>query len=310
MLLFRDLVGQSMENERCLGEDADVEIIFEGTWWAAIPVKLIDNNRLSHTARWIGAFICSRPPGWKIWRSHLFRIGEEPGGTRRKKIYRGLRELEAEGYLRRSQSRTPDGGFGPMKYVFCIPEEKSLTKSNKVTVCPSAAHGSAARRSGAHINTITRTKNTKKKTDDDQQSSMSSSSKFFPPTSGPEGEKIINQVAALEYPGKEISRNLRRALQNLLKEGKLQIPEGWEALRSRRASSLEREKDNADENQRLEAFAAAFDSLPQEEKEKYFARAREVANGLLSPTSLALRSIATCEFMKDHPLFQGASPPG
>ncbi len=303
MLLFRDLVGQSMENERCLGEDADVEIIFEGTWWAAIPVKLIDNNRLSHTARWIGAFICSRPPGWKIWRSHLFRIGEEPGGTRRKKIYRGLRELEAEGYLRRSQSRTPDGGFGPMKYVFCIPEEKSLTKSNKVTVCPSAAHGSAARRSGAHINTITRTKNTKKKTDDDQQSSMSSSSKFFPPTSGPEGEKIINQVAALEYPGQKISRNLRYKLSNLLEIGELQIPEGWAARRGRRASPLESEEGegNTAENQSLEAARKAFDCLPQEEKEKYYARAREVSNGFISPTSPALRSITICEFMKDHP---------
>ncbi|MFF4318650.1 helix-turn-helix domain-containing protein [Streptomyces sp. NPDC001568] len=77
------------------------------TRFTVIGNHLIQHPRMTLTARGLGAYIQSLPPGTAIGIKDLAR--RVPEGTTR--IATALRELEAHGYLKRTVEQLPDGRF-------------------------------------------------------------------------------------------------------------------------------------------------------------------------------------------------------
>ncbi|MEU9944759.1 helix-turn-helix domain-containing protein [Streptomyces lavendulae] len=77
------------------------------TRYTVVGNHLIQNPKISLTARGLGAYIQSLPPGTPIGIKELAR--RVPEGEIR--IASALRELEAHGYLKRVREQLPDGRF-------------------------------------------------------------------------------------------------------------------------------------------------------------------------------------------------------
>lgn len=87
-----------------------------------IPNHWLRDKRLSYKARGLLAELLTHSIGFEISRERLSRSGQD--GDR--SIRTAIAELEAVGYLKRSQSRSGSQQWGPAIWVTCDPEEPSV----------------------------------------------------------------------------------------------------------------------------------------------------------------------------------------
>lgn len=87
-----------------------------------IPNAWLRDSRLSYKARGLLAELMTHAPGFQVSRERLSRNGQD--GDRA--IRTAIAELEAAGYLKRSQSRSDGQRFGAAVWVTCDPSEPSV----------------------------------------------------------------------------------------------------------------------------------------------------------------------------------------
>jgi len=87
-----------------------------------IPNAWIRDKRLSYKARGLLAELLSHEPGFEVSREKLARNGQDGDRAVRSAIH----ELEAYGYLKRSQNRSEHQRFGAAVWVTQDPEEPSV----------------------------------------------------------------------------------------------------------------------------------------------------------------------------------------
>jgi hypothetical protein len=114
--------------------------------WKAVPMTLLNDDRLGLDTRGFAAWLLARSEGWKILATALPRLlTSKVEHVGREKTRRILRELEAAGYLTRSRQRTPDGRwiwdicFRPTP----LPDTPARVTMDGLAVDGSAADGSA-----------------------------------------------------------------------------------------------------------------------------------------------------------------------
>lgn len=89
-----------------------------------VPNPTAQNSSLSWAARGLLLYCLSLPAGWRIREEDL--IGRSPTG--RDHLRSIVRELEAAGYVRRTQTRLPNGHVGPAAWeVWDVPREVPTT---------------------------------------------------------------------------------------------------------------------------------------------------------------------------------------
>lgn len=86
------------------------------------------DERLSFRARGIHHYLLSFPTGWKIDSTSIARAGKEG----RDAIRNGLRELEAFGYIHRSQEHDASGRWTTKTTVYEVPMPENPTSDNPV----------------------------------------------------------------------------------------------------------------------------------------------------------------------------------
>jgi hypothetical protein len=84
-----------------------------------LPNYLLQDRRLSYTARGLLADLLSRQDGWREDGRHM--ADSSPQG--RLAVGRALRELAAAGYYRVDKIRQPDGTFSSQAHVFDVPQQ-------------------------------------------------------------------------------------------------------------------------------------------------------------------------------------------
>ena len=84
-----------------------------------LPNYLLQDRRLSYTARGLLADLLSRPDGWREDGRHM--ADSSPQG--RLAVSRALRELTAAGYYRVDKVRQSDGTFVSEAHVFDVPQQ-------------------------------------------------------------------------------------------------------------------------------------------------------------------------------------------
>lgn len=87
-----------------------------------IPNAWLRDTRLSYKARGLLAELMTHAPGFQVSRERLARNGQD--GDRA--VRSAIAELEAAGYLKRSQSRSDGQRFGAAVWVTCDPSEPSV----------------------------------------------------------------------------------------------------------------------------------------------------------------------------------------
>lgn len=78
-----------------------------------IPNEAILDARLSISARWLLAYLLSRPNDWQVQVGDI----QKKGGIGREKAYRLIKELIAVGWVRKDFSRGEGGQWGGIDYV-------------------------------------------------------------------------------------------------------------------------------------------------------------------------------------------------
>ncbi|MFJ1582544.1 hypothetical protein ACIOC1_04435 [Streptomyces sp. NPDC088197] len=86
--------------------------------FTVLPNTLLQDRRLSYTARGLLADLLSRPDGWREDGRHM--ADTSPQG--RLAVAKALRELTAAGYYRVERVRRPDGTFVSEAHVYDIPQ--------------------------------------------------------------------------------------------------------------------------------------------------------------------------------------------
>jgi hypothetical protein len=86
--------------------------------FTVLPNALLQDRRLSYTARGLLADLLSRPDGWREDGRHM--ADTSPQG--RLAVAKALRELTAFGYYRVERVRRPDGTFVSETHVYDIPQ--------------------------------------------------------------------------------------------------------------------------------------------------------------------------------------------
>jgi hypothetical protein len=110
--------------------------------WKAIPMALLNDDRLGLDTRGFAAWLLARSEGWKILATALPRLlTSKVEHVGREKTRRILRELEAAGYLTRSQHRTSDGRW---VWDICFRPTPLADTPARVTMDGLAVDGSAA----------------------------------------------------------------------------------------------------------------------------------------------------------------------
>jgi hypothetical protein len=94
---------------------------FEGHF-TQIPNTWVRDKRLSYKARGLLAELMSHEPGFRVSRESIARNGQD--GDRA--VRSAIAELEASGYLRRSQERSDGQRFGAAIWTTCDPFEPSV----------------------------------------------------------------------------------------------------------------------------------------------------------------------------------------
>ena len=85
-----------------------------------VPNATAQRDDLTFAARGLLVYLLSLPPAWKVRETEL--VGRSPAG--RDHVRAVIRELEAFGYLKRHQTRLPDGRVGPSHWeVWDVPHE-------------------------------------------------------------------------------------------------------------------------------------------------------------------------------------------
>lgn len=98
-----------------------------------IPNHWLRDKRLSYKARGLLAELLTHSIGFEVSRERLARSGHD--GDR--SIRTAIAELEAVGYLKRSQSRSGGQQWGPAIWVTCDPEESNAdTEEPSVRFAP------------------------------------------------------------------------------------------------------------------------------------------------------------------------------
>jgi hypothetical protein len=114
--------------------------------WKAIPMALINDERLGLDTRGFAAWLLARSDGWRILASALPRLlTSRVEHVGRDKTRRFLRELETAGYLVRTRRRAPDGRWIWDICFYPTPMSKQTTSATMdgLAVDGSAADGSA-----------------------------------------------------------------------------------------------------------------------------------------------------------------------
>ncbi|MFI0718329.1 hypothetical protein [Streptomyces sp. NPDC021224] len=86
--------------------------------FTVLPNTLLQDRRLSYTARGLLADLLSRPDGWREDGRHM--ADTSPQG--RLAVAKALRELTAFGYYRVERVRRPDGTFASETHVYDTPQ--------------------------------------------------------------------------------------------------------------------------------------------------------------------------------------------
>jgi hypothetical protein len=86
--------------------------------FTVLPNALLQDRRLSYTARGLLADLLSRPDGWREDGRHM--ADTSPQG--RHSVAKALRELAASGYYRVERVRRPDGTFVSETHVYDTPQ--------------------------------------------------------------------------------------------------------------------------------------------------------------------------------------------
>lgn len=107
-----------------------------------VPNVTAQNASLSWGARGLLAYFLSLPPGWMIRESEV--IKQSPNG--RDHLRSLVRELEAHCYVKRHQTRRPDGSVGPADW-----EVWDLPHTEPVTAPPAARKPRQKRRKSAPL---------------------------------------------------------------------------------------------------------------------------------------------------------------
>ena len=81
--------------------------------FTVIPNEAILDTRLSISARWLLAYLLSRPNDWQVQVGDI----QKKGGIGREKSYRLIKELIAVGWVRKDFSRGEGGQWGGIEYV-------------------------------------------------------------------------------------------------------------------------------------------------------------------------------------------------
>jgi hypothetical protein len=102
-----------------------------------IPNEAILDSRLSISARWLLAYLLSRPNDWQVQVGDI----QKKGGIGREKAYRLIKELITVGWVRKDFSRGDGGQWGGIDYVVMDqPEVEEISVSpcaeNPYTVKP------------------------------------------------------------------------------------------------------------------------------------------------------------------------------
>jgi hypothetical protein len=100
--------------------------------FAQIPRALIEDERLTWQARGVLAYLVSKPNDWQVRVTDLVNRGD----LKRDGIYGILKELEANGYVGRSQTQETAGRFSPVEYTVY---EAPLPISEPLTARPLTA---------------------------------------------------------------------------------------------------------------------------------------------------------------------------
>jgi len=96
-----------------------------GGGWAAIPNKLLEDERLPWKAKGLWAYLYSRPSGWQVREADL--VNRSTDG--RDSVRTSLAALEESGWLIREQVRE-DGRFKSTTYTLMSPStEKPMTEN-------------------------------------------------------------------------------------------------------------------------------------------------------------------------------------
>lgn len=90
--------------------------------WCAVPNAVLEEPKLSWRAKALWAYLYSRPDGWEVREGDL--VARSTDG--RFKVRSSLEELEASGYLTRTQVRQR-GQFSTTTYELHLPDAKPST---------------------------------------------------------------------------------------------------------------------------------------------------------------------------------------
>jgi hypothetical protein len=115
--------------------------------WKAIPMALINDERLGLDTRGFAAWLLARSDGWRILASALPRLlTSQVEQVGRDKTRRFLRELEAAGYLVRTRRRAVDGRWiwDICFYPTSMSERTTSATMDGLAVDGSTVGGSAA----------------------------------------------------------------------------------------------------------------------------------------------------------------------
>lgn len=94
--------------------------------WGALPMALLEDDRLALDTRAVAAWLAVRPDGWQISVAHMQRALD----LKKDRWWRVAGELEQAGYLRRSKAPTGPRGAWVWTIEFCpIPETAQANSS-------------------------------------------------------------------------------------------------------------------------------------------------------------------------------------
>jgi hypothetical protein len=109
--------------------------------WKAIPIALINDDRLGLDTRGFAAWLLARPDGWEIRSSALPRLlSSKVEHVGRERTRRFLRELEAAAYLTRARWRDSHGRW---IWNYCFHPAPLAEKTPSTTIDGFAGDGSA-----------------------------------------------------------------------------------------------------------------------------------------------------------------------
>ena len=100
--------------------------------WKAIPIRLINDERLRLDTRGFAAWLLARPDGWQIRSSALPRLlSSERERVGRDKTRRFFRELESAKYLTRTRWRATNGRW---IWHYCFRPDPSSIEMPRATI--------------------------------------------------------------------------------------------------------------------------------------------------------------------------------